>query len=48
MKNSVEGSVLAVTYMVTKEGKIVLVKKVAPGVVSILKSVVSVVSAIAK
>ena len=41
MKNCVESSVLAVTYMVTKEGKIVLVKKVAPGVVSILKSVVS-------
>ena len=38
MKNSVESSLLAVTYMV-KGGKIVLVKKVAPGVVSILSAV---------
>lgn len=41
MKNSVESSILAVTYMVTKEGKVVIVKKVVPGVASILKSVVN-------
>jgi len=41
MKNSVESSVIAVTYAVTKEGKIIIVKKVVPGVIGVLKSVVS-------